>query len=404
MQGLRSKLRPFGIPVERLNEGFPILRPNGNWWESGVTFNPAAVFLNRSATNDPIITKLLRDIPLSDPRVRDGVVAVHYRARPLNDPHCKWNRSFIGLAVYTPTLELLVRWEEPVFLPNEDPNSPDHLGVEDPRITWIDDRFYMVYCGVAKRPRTDAPAGELDFFVEGYLCLAESDDLIHWNRLGTPPGNLQVVHNKDGVLFPDEFDGYYWMLHRPVDPENERIKAIQLARSRSLRGPWEECGVILSATPNPFVRKTWVGAGSVPIKLDDRGRYLVIYHTGNWLDGRDREYDVDAAIFDLGRWSRSYPGAVVESRIDRLMVPESEHELAAPVADSVGNVLFPCGSYEYHGDLYIVYGAADTYVLAAKVQKQDLIRALNEIKQSKQPSGRIEVTVTLPPTPAGVDR
>src|SRR3954464_2475055 len=99
-----ANLKPHGIPVERVNGGHPILRPNGNWWESGVTFNPAAVLLERSPTNDPIIEKLLRGIPLDDPRIQDGVVAVHYRARPLHDPYCEWNRSFIGLAVYTPGL------------------------------------------------------------------------------------------------------------------------------------------------------------------------------------------------------------------------------------------------------------------------------------------------------------
>lgn len=402
MQVLASNLRPHGIPVERLHGGHPILRPNGNWWESGVTFNPAAVFLERSATNDPIIGKLLQRVPLTDPRVRDGVVAVHYRARPLKDPYCKWNRSFIGLAVYTPTLELLLRWEEPVFTPNEDPNSPDHLGVEDPRITRIDGVFYMVYCGVAKSPRADAAPSDLDFTVEGYLCIAKSHDLIHWQRMGTPPGELQVVHNKDGVLFPGKFEGYHWLLHRPVDPETEAVKAIQLARSRSLAGPWEECGVIIEASPNPFVRKTWVGAGSVPIALDNEGRYLLIYHTGNWLNERDREYDVDAAIVDLSRWTRLNPSAVLERRIDRIMVPESPHELAAPVADSVGNVLFPCGSYEFGSDIYIVYGAADTYVLAARVQKQALLKALQETGHATTPR-RVEVTVNVPPAQATVD-
>jgi predicted GH43/DUF377 family glycosyl hydrolase len=38
-------------------------------------------------------------------------------------------------------------------------------------------------------------------------------------------------------------------------------------------------------------------------------------------------------------------------------------------------VLFACGSYEYRGDIYIVYGGADTYTLAARVNKQILFEA-----------------------------
>jgi len=385
--------------IERLNNGHPILEPNGQWWESGVTFNPAAVYLERSDKNDPIIAGLLGDeIPLADPRVADGVVAVHYRARPLKDPYCSWNRSFIGLAVYTPTLQMLRRFEQPVMRPDDDPYAVDHLGVEDPRITRIDDVFYMVYCGVAKVPHHSAETngdgdgngdGARNFDTHGYLCLASSRDLIHWERHGTPPGNLQCIHNKDGVLFPEKFAGRFWLLHRPVDA-HETVKAIQLAWSNSLSGPWVNEGVILSAAPHPRATRTWVGAGSVPIALGG-GRYLVLYHTGSWLNDRDREYVIDAAIVDLGRASLAgHNGEVVERRLNRLMVPQTPHELGAPVPDSVGNVLFPCGSYEYRGDIYILYGAADTYVLAAKVNRRWLLDALEASDETPARSAEID--------------
>jgi beta-1,2-mannobiose phosphorylase / 1,2-beta-oligomannan phosphorylase len=364
------KFLRHGIPVVRLHGGRPILQPNGQWWEDGVTFNPAAVYLDRSPANEPIVAKLLdgSGVDATDERIRDGVVAVHYRARSNHDPRCAWNRSFIGLAVFTPTLDLLRRFERPVMEPNPDPASSDHLGVEDPRITRVGDTFYMVYCAVTKVSDPDAPNG---FGVGGSLAMARSHDLVHWERMGNPPGDLKVTNNKDGALFPDAFGGYFWLLHRPTDED----KAIHLARSCSVFGPWEECGLVLRAAPNPDVLKCWVGAGSVPIPLGD-GRYLVIYHTGNWLNETDRRYDIDAAIFDLNRWSPRNPTAIVERRIDRVMTPETPHELYGPAADSVGNVLFPCGSYEYRGDIYIVYGAADTYVLAAKVNRQALLDAL----------------------------
>ena len=48
-----------GLPVERLHEGRPIIAPTGHWWEDGVTFNTAAVYLPRSAEHDPLIAGLL---------------------------------------------------------------------------------------------------------------------------------------------------------------------------------------------------------------------------------------------------------------------------------------------------------------------------------------------------------
>ncbi len=86
--------------------------------------------------NDPVTKKLLgADIPLDDPHLAEGVVALHYRARPRKDPGYKWNRSFVGLALFTPELTPLKRYSEPVILPGERPEDPDFLGAEDPRIT-----------------------------------------------------------------------------------------------------------------------------------------------------------------------------------------------------------------------------------------------------------------------------
>ena len=94
------------------------------------------------------------------------------------------------------------------------------------------------------------------------------------------------------------------------------------------------------------------------------------------------------AVFDLnrlwtadvssatGRLSPECPFAVVTARLEPLMVPETEAELRSRSALQVANVLFACGSYEYRGDIYIIYGGADTYTLAARVNKAALWDAL----------------------------
>ena len=52
-------LKPYGVPIERLNGGKPIIAPKNNWWENKATTNAAAFYLERSATNDTIIKSTL---------------------------------------------------------------------------------------------------------------------------------------------------------------------------------------------------------------------------------------------------------------------------------------------------------------------------------------------------------
>jgi beta-1,2-mannobiose phosphorylase / 1,2-beta-oligomannan phosphorylase len=359
-------LKSFGIPVERLHGGEPVIAPTTNEWESGVTFNTAAVYLPRSAANDPLIRKLLEVDDLDVPRLRDGIVAAHYRARPKADPGYPFTRSYTGLALFTPEVELIKRYAEPVLRPAGNPDDTDYLGIEDPRITQIGDTFYAVYCGLPDFP----PGGNW----KAYVNLARSQDLLHWEKLGAARGSLNATNNKDGVLFPDRLDGQYLLLHRPMVGAVSEY-SINLALSDSLTGVWHDCGGVMRAMPDPLTKDSWVGAGAVPIPLGNR-RYLVIYHTGNWLKDGRRQYNLDAAIFNFQHFDPARPADILEARLDRLMVPETRRELEGPYPDSVANALFTCGAYEYRGYLYILYGASDTYVMAARVNTQTLMRAL----------------------------
>jgi beta-1,2-mannobiose phosphorylase / 1,2-beta-oligomannan phosphorylase len=365
-----QNLPAFGIPVERLHGGAPIIAPSvaptAQWFDSGVTFNTAALYLERSADNNALIMKLMGADNLDDPRLRDGVVAAHYRARPKSDPGLRWSRSFTGLALFTPGAELLKRYGEPVICPAQEKDGSDYLGVEDPRVTRIGDTFYAVYCGVA-----DFPDGGN---WKAQLHLARSADLLNWEKLGPLRGTLNDYNNKDGVLFPDLIDGQHLLLHRPmVGPVSDF--AISLATCDSLTGVWHDCGMVLHSQPDPACKDSWVGAGAAPIPLGDR-RYLVIFHTGNWLlDGR-KQYNLDAAIFNFQHFDPARPAGIVEARLNSLMVPETRTEIEAPYSDSVANAIFTCGAYEFGGDVYIYYGGGDTYVMAARVNKQLLLDTL----------------------------
>ncbi len=118
----------------------PIMRPQGDGWESASVYNPAAI-------------------------VKDGRVVLLYRA------HADDIVSHVGLA----SSEDGIRFErhpEPVLSPTED---YERYGAEDPRVSEIDGTYYLTYSGW---DRTSAQ-----------LCLATSTDLHNWT--------------KHGPLFPD---------------------------------------------------------------------------------------------------------------------------------------------------------------------------------------------------------
>ncbi len=138
---------------------------------------------------------------------------------------------------------------------------------------------------------------------------------------------------------------------------------------------WHDLGPILPAIADAKYVASWVGAGDVPLSLGD-GRYLAITHTGNLLANCSRMYTLDAVVLNFNQFDSANPESLVESRLDGFMVPATRCEIEGPYADSVGNVIFSCGSFERDGDLFVIYGGGDTYVMVARVSLAELLDAM----------------------------
>lgn len=63
--------------VTRLNEGKPIIQADPDSWDNRFTFNPTALYLERSEKNDVLIKGLLDDMSIDDPILKDRVVAIY---------------------------------------------------------------------------------------------------------------------------------------------------------------------------------------------------------------------------------------------------------------------------------------------------------------------------------------
>ena len=89
---------------------------------------------------------------------------------------------------------------EPIFLPNPNEYPEEIWGVEDPRITWLEEKncWAIVYTAFSKQ-------GPL-------ISLATTDDFKNIKRHGP----IMLPVNKDGALFPTRHNGLWAIIHRPV--------------------------------------------------------------------------------------------------------------------------------------------------------------------------------------------
>ncbi len=154
--------------------GNPILEPiKEHTWESNYVLNAGALRL-------------------------DGKVYLIYRAVGEDDI------SRLGLAMSKDGFKFTERLEEPIFEPR---GRSEQKGCEDPRMTLIGGRVYMLYTAYGRFVTQIALAsiGVADFLSYNWEA---------WQRHRLVfPG----FANKDAGLFPEQSDGKYVMLHR-VDP------------------------------------------------------------------------------------------------------------------------------------------------------------------------------------------
>jgi beta-1,2-mannobiose phosphorylase / 1,2-beta-oligomannan phosphorylase len=338
--------------IDRLHDGRPLLRrEEGHPWENKVTFNPAVVFLDDRHVLDRVLAALPFDAAIRGKLAAEPALTfVFYRAQGEQTPEYDHRRSAIGLAVFTPKLELLARHAEPILRPGD---SFDDLGVEDPRITRMGERFYMFYCAYGSGVEKNSIR----------LAVASSVDLVDWTKHGALQGEFNRIDNKNAMLFPQKVNGKYLLFHRPM--EGPDALAVHLAESDDILGTWTSRGVVMKPRPNPEFRDVWIGGGAPPISLPD-GRFLVIYHIGNRRTNGEREYDLGIAIAD------PTSADFFVKRDEPLLRPATPAETTGDAELGVNNVVFVCGAYFFDGDLYFPYAGADSVVLAGRIPGAEL--------------------------------
>ncbi|MBM2841051.1 MAG: hypothetical protein HW412_1579 [Bacteroidetes bacterium] len=338
--------------VHRLNNGLPVIQPVASHpWENKVTFNPACALVENRFELASIIGKL----PFADDVKRTlsaqpALCFLLYRAQGKKTEAYDYTRSSVGLAVLSTDLQLLARHAEPIILPDRE---YDNLGVEDGRITRVGDRYVMMYCAYS--------AGQPKNRIR--IAIASTTDFLHWEKHGLLKGDFNTIDNKNAMLFPGRVNGKHLLLHRPM--EGKDAMSIHWAEADDNFGGSKSRGSLMKPIPNTAFVHTWVGGGAPPLMLPD-GRFLIIYHIGNRKADGTREYDLGIAIGDPSR------SEFIVKRGEPLLSPQSHAETAGDAELGVNNVVFICGAYFFHGDLFFPYAGADSVVLAGKISKSEI--------------------------------
>jgi predicted GH43/DUF377 family glycosyl hydrolase len=218
----------------------------------------------------------------------------------------------------------------------------EEYGIEDPRITPLEGRYYITYVAVSRHGVATA--------------LASTQDFQTFERHGI----LFCPENKDVVLFPERIDGRYFALHRPTTAHEFSRPEMWLASSPDLLH-WGHHLPFLGATSAWDIGR--VGAGTPPIRTSEG--WLAIYH-GN--DKREGDKGVGTYSGGLLLLDLEHPQRILHAR-SQILVPEQDYEYQG----FIPNVVFPTGIVEQGETVLIYYGAADTSTGVAEFRLSDLL-------------------------------
>ncbi len=236
----------------------------------------------------------------------------------------------------------------PTFLPDPEGHPEELWGVEDPRITYLEElgKYAVAYTAFGK----SGPG----------VALALTSDFKTFERCGV----VMQPDDKDAALLPRRIDGNYALVHRPM---HESGAHVWISFSPDLRN-WGGHKLALRARKGAWWDANKVGL-SPPLIETPRG-WLMIYH-GVRHTAAGSLYRLGLALFALDR-----PDVCLLRGDEWVFGPETAYECNG----DVGNVAFPCGTtLGADGDtLRLYYGAADTSIALATGSVRELLAWLDE--------------------------
>ena len=234
-----------------------------------------------------------------------------------------------------------------IHFKSDDPEINSDAFAYDPRVTQIDNRYYITWCN--------------GFHGSPVVSLGYTEDFEEFFQLE----NATLPFNRNGVLFPKKINGKYLLLSRPSDNGHTPFGDIYLSESPDLCY-WGKHRQVMARRGNWEGLK--IGAGPVPIETSEG--WLLFYH-GVQLSCNGYVYSMGAALLDI-----YHPQKVIYRSKSYLLSPQAQYECVGDVP----NVTFPCATVNdaATGRIALYYGCADTVTGLAFCQVDEVFEYLKK--------------------------
>ena len=253
--------------------------------------------------------------------------------------------------------------KKPAMVPD---NKDDAGGVEDPRITKIDDTFYITYSAYHGLEKDRVR-----------VSLATTKDFNRFEK----HGSLLDVDMRNVVIFHEKINGKYYALFRPNDHTKDHtggiFKQILIGHTGQIENQkWNiDNRPIMQQAGGPSSFGDKIGPGAPPIKT--RHGWINIFHgVRSTMDGNP--YVLGVALHDCDDLER-----LKVSNIPILFPSEADCVVSVNEYIHVPHVVFTCGAVRNDdGSIFIYYGGNDT-VMNLGVTHEDILAELcNQFPQN----------------------
>jgi len=233
-------------------------------------------------------------------------------------------------------------------------NDWEKFGLEDPRVTFLDDKYFIFYTALSSHPPN---AGS----IKVGLAISKDLETVDEKHLVTP------FNAKAMTMFPEKIKGKYVCI-LTVNTDSPPAK-IAVAYFENIEDIWSEpywrnwYKTIDKVTlPLIWSNLDHAEVGATPVKTP-HGWVLVYSYMKDYFTSQ-RNVQVKAVLLDLEN-----PTKVVGKIKDPLLTPTEDYESKGEVAETI----FPTSALINNSELWIYYSGTDSNVSLATVELKDLL-------------------------------
>ena len=236
----------------------------------------------------------------------------------------------------------------------EPTKSYQEFGIEDPRITKIDNEYFMTVCAVSSERHS--------------TVLYKSVDGLNYENLGM----ILDHQNKDMVIFSQKINNKFYALTRPLGdhyffPQQNCKKlpgpAIQLSVSPDLLH-WRPCEKAFIQMCENSKINVKIGGGSPPV-LTDKG-WLILFH------GVEEKGSVGIYRTFWALLNKDNPTIIEHIKVDEAILEANEKLLKDTIEDKfVEDVVFTSGIQSFNDYYIVASGELDQYCRITHIPKNN---------------------------------